>query len=174
MRIGIGTESSIKVRALEQAVHSLGIDADIVPVKTPTNVSEQPYGYEDAVKGARNRMEHVLARESVDVAVGLESSLVYVESLGQWFDVAVVVAKTQLGHSGYAISTGYAVPAYMIKKVQETGVELGVIVQELADGGEKDTLKYISGGRLKREDALRVAMQSALIQALYPEKYNSE
>ncbi len=166
MKIGLGTESPIKVRALNKALEALGLQSEVLTMKTETEVSDQPFYFEETYKGALNRATQVLENTSADVAIGLESGLMYITADERWYDMASVVVKTREGVLTSTWSSGYWIPTQLVEQVKSRGVELGVIIQELAGGGEKDPLKYLAQDKLKREDVLALAIQTALVQAL--------
>jgi hypothetical protein len=52
----LGSTCAIKIAALQGAFRILGIEGEIVPVKVPSNVNEQPVGTEETFNGAINRL----------------------------------------------------------------------------------------------------------------------
>lgn len=172
MRVGIGTESVMKIRALEKALLKMDVKAEIVAMKANSQVAGQPFGYEEIIKGARNRAQQVLRESQVDWGVGVENGLISVASLtGQYFDVAAVIILTKQGQESVNFSTAYFVPGFIVREIRKKGVEFGHIIQRLAGGGEKDPMKYFSQGKIKREEMLAQAIEAALAKIIYPERY---
>ena len=53
----------------------------------------------------------------------------------------------------------------------KTTSDIGIITQKLADGGEKDAMKYLSLGTVHREELLTQAIQCALAPIQFPNRY---
>lgn len=169
MKIVIGTTSELKIRALKKALGKLNIDCDVISVKTESGVSNQPFGYEETTKGAKNRTVEAFKKQDSDIALGVESGLIEIE--GNYFDIACVYAKTLDGIS-ISYSCGYFVPNWIVDEIKKENTELGYITQRLSGGDpEKDGIKYFSGDKIKREELLSQAIEVALIKILNKEKY---
>lgn len=169
MKIAIGTTSELKVRALKDALYKLGIEAEIAPIKTNSSVSNQPFGYEETTKGAKNRSATAFEKESPDMALGVESGLIEIEE--NYFDIACIFIKTKDGEESISYSSGYFTPKWIIDEIKENNTEYGYITQRLSGNDEKDPLKYFSVGKMKREELLSQAIEIALVKILNKEKY---
>lgn len=168
MKIGIGTTSELKIRALKNALVKLGIDSEIISLKTKSGVSNQPFGYEETTRGARNRAEVTFEKENPDIALGVESGLVEIE--GNYFDIACVYIKTK-DEESVSYSAGYFTPRWIIEEIKKRNTEYGYITQRLSGDVEKDPLKYFSGGKIKREELLSQAIEIGLVKILNKGKY---
>lgn len=54
--------------------------------------------------------------------------------------MAAVVIKAKNGNITSTWSNGYLIPTPLVDQVKSSGDELGIIIQKLAGGGEKDPL----------------------------------
>lgn len=170
MKIVIGTKSELKIRALKNALEKFKFDTEVISIKTESGVSSQPFGYEETIKGAKNRVISVFEKENPDIAVAVENGLISIE--GGHFDIACVYIKTREGDESFAYSSGYFVPGWMIQEIKENKTELGFITQRLSGDSDKDPLKYFSSGKMKREELLSQAIEIALIKIIHKDKYN--
>ncbi len=168
MKIAIGTTSELKVRALKDALEKIQVQADIDTAKTNSGVSDQPFGYEESTRGAKNRATELFEKEDPDIAIGIESGLVEIE--GNYFDVACVYVKSKDDES-VAYSAGYFTPEWIIREIKEKNTEYGHIAQKLSGDSEKDPLKYFSDGKIKREELLSQAIQISLVKIFNKNKY---
>ena len=169
MNIAIGTTSELKVRALRNAVSRLGIDAEVIPHKTDSKVSSQPFGYDEIILGATNRATQCKNELDADISIAVESGLVQLGE--QYFDIACVCAISKDDRKSFAYSSGYFVPEWMVKEIKESNVELGYMTQKLSGDVDKDPLKYFSHGAIKREELLSQAILLALAKLFNEEKY---
>jgi inosine/xanthosine triphosphatase len=169
MKIAIATTSELKVRALKNALIKFNIEHEVIPIKTDSKVSSQPFGYEETTLGAKNRVDFVVETENPDIAVAVESGLI--EIGGSYFDIACVYIRTKDGEDSVSYSSGYFVPKWIIEEIKENKTELGFITKRLSGNTDKDPLKYFSDGQMKREDVLSQAIEIALIKIINKDKY---
>src|SRR5258707_11102823 len=102
MKIVVGSQSAIKIKAVRDALSELGIDAEVVGVKAASNVPEQPLN-DEGIKGARNRVVHARQLDLTgDVYLAIEN-FIY-EEKGRLLDIAVVVASTRDGREQVSYS----------------------------------------------------------------------
>ena len=169
MKIAIATASELKIRALENALRILNIEAEILFGKTSSGVAEQPLGYEETSKGARNRLMECKKNFDADITVAVESGIIPIE--GSYFDIACVRTITKDKKESMAFSSGYFIPDWMAQEARENKSDIGVIVQKLSGGTDKDPLSYFSSKLIKREDILSQAIVLALVKLLNEEQY---
>ncbi|MFA7216672.1 MAG: inosine/xanthosine triphosphatase [Candidatus Paceibacterota bacterium] len=169
MKIVLGTNSELKVRALKSALDKLDIEAEVISRKAESNVSDQPFGYEEMIKGAKNRVENLFKDLDADIYVSIESGLVSIE--GMYFDIACVYSKNKEGVDSTSFSSGYFIPEWMIDKIKTEKTELGFITQELSGDTDKDPIKYFSKGALKREELIYQAVLISLLKIFNKDKY---
>ena len=169
MKIGIGTTSELKIRALENALSKCGGEIEILSVKTDSGVPNQPFGFDEMMEGARNRAHGIISVMHPDIAIAVESGLVEVG--GKHFDIACVIVVTEDGEEFVSYSAGYFVPDWIIKEIKEKNTEFGYITQRLSGDTDKDPIKYFSDNVVKREELLSQAILIALTQLFNKNKY---
>lgn len=169
MKIAIGTTSELKVRALRDALERINIEAEMLPVKTSSGIADQPFGFEEIIKGATTRAENSLNEVGADIGVGVENGLV--EIGGDYFDVACVIIKTKDGNKSAAFSPAILIPEWIIKKIKEENTEVGEITKALSGDTEKDGFKYFTNGAITRKEALFQAIVFAFAKILNKDKY---
>jgi len=172
MRIGVGTTSELKLRAVRAACNTFGIKAEVFPCEVPSGVSEQPFGLSEILAGARNRAEKTAAQGDFDYAVGIENGLFFFAETGKHFDVPIVYMLTKDLRTSVALGTGVAIPETWVERTRREKTDLGGVVQSLNKGGEKDPVACLSGGRFSREDILKQTILPALNEVLHPESYS--
>ena len=92
MKIAIGSLNRAKRLALEKAVETAGLKAEIVSSSVPSDVSEQPFSDEETREGAVNRAKNVLMETRADIGIGLEGGVMETEAglfLCNWGALAV-------------------------------------------------------------------------------------
>lgn len=172
MKIAIGTTSELKVRALKNALEKFGVNAEIVSIKTESGISNQPFGYKEMIKGAKNRATKALEETDSDFAFGVENGLVEIE--GDYFDIACIYVLSKEGDESTSYSSGVFTPKWMIDEVKEENTEIGEIIKKLVwkeEKMEKDPIKYFSDGKIRREELLSQAMEMALVKIFNKQKY---
>ncbi|MFA9515700.1 DUF84 family protein [Halopenitus sp. H-Gu1] len=167
MRIGVGSSNPVKREAVVTAVGDATLDDDspstIEAIPVETGVSEQPRGHAETIRGARTRARNVVAN-GYDLGVGLEGGVAEFEGVEGLFVImwAVVDDGTTIG-SGSGPSV--RLPVEIERRVRN-GEELGPVINDVL--GEDDVatgrgaIGVFTAGRVDREDALAVAVSSAL------------
>ncbi len=171
MRIAVGTESALKLRAVESVCKSLmTYPFEIIAHKSESGVSIQPVGVEEMELGASNRAQAAWnAVENAGAAIGIESGLV--QRNGLWFDQACIVVLGSNGGRSVAFGAEFPIPRDIAEQTFAEKSELGEIIKKRGYGGEKDPMHYLSGGKLKREEFLVQALQCALVRPIHFEHY---
>ena|SRR6185436_14817521 len=125
--------SAVKIAALDEAIRQLGWDAEIVAVKSPSGVNEQPLG-DETERGALNRIRSARqAHPGADTYVSIENGLF--EEGGEYVDRAVVVAERADGRRAMARSGGVVFPYVFVEETRRRGFATTTVGQVLADRG---------------------------------------
>lgn len=173
-KIAVGTESALKIRAVETVMDKHNILTRIVPVKAESLVGDQPIGLSQMQTGARNRALHARRiLDDGDCYIGIENGLV--PQGGQWFDPTCIVIITSRGEEFVSFGAFFPIPDWMVSKVIGEETELGEVVRTL-DGNtsqEKDPMNYFSEGTVLREELLSQAIQCAFVPLLHSSRWNS-
>ena len=80
-RVRVGTMNGPKIAATTSAIEAYAPQASIEGAAVASGVSEQPVGFEEIAKGARNRAARAFALGDCDLAVGYEDGLVELPAL---------------------------------------------------------------------------------------------
>ncbi|MCT8137321.1 DUF84 family protein [Anaerobacillus sp. CMMVII] len=76
MKVAVGSTNPTKVKAVHNVVGDL---FEVIPLKVPSDVSEQPFGDQETVTGALNRAKTCLEVCEADFAIGLEGGVAETE-----------------------------------------------------------------------------------------------
>jgi len=170
IRIVIGTESELKLRAAEKAVARLGIEAVILGVNVASGVPNQPFGHDQALDGARTRARRVQdLTEPDDYVVGIENGLVHVGK--HTFDVGYIVVVTPENVAHHYSTAGVIVPPEIVEAAIAAGLDktVGSLEAERSGSDPADPHKVWSKGRTDRETLLADALYAILLTATAPE-----
>lgn len=171
MKIAIGTTSKLKIRAVEAALQKMKVSAEIIPQQTESKVSDQPFGFEEVLEGAKNRAKDSLDSTKADMGIGIENGIVYQGSINGWFDLPCVAIVTSSGQLAYSFGATDKIPDWMIDRIKKEKTELGFIIQELSGASEKDPIAFFSDNLMRREDIIAEAVACALFEIINPKKY---
>lgn len=173
MKVVVGSESRIKLSAVAAALESLGItDAVCSGVTVESGVGIQPVGTGQIEDGARTRARNAsILCPGADFYIGIENGIVFKTS--ERFDVPCVVVRDDAGRESMALGAFFPIPIWMADRTLDRQSELGEIVKELAGGGEKDPMAYLSRGTLAREALLAQAVCCALVPLLNQDRYQA-
>eukprot|EP00411_Alexandrium_monilatum_P065149 CAMPEP_0175527034 /NCGR_PEP_ID=MMETSP0096-20121207/19921_1 /TAXON_ID=311494 /ORGANISM="Alexandrium monilatum, Strain CCMP3105" /LENGTH=268 /DNA_ID=CAMNT_0016829679 /DNA_START=48 /DNA_END=851 /DNA_ORIENTATION=+ len=151
-------------------------------VRAPSGVNEQPYGHEEALRGAANRLEAAKASQpAADYYVAIESSLTEVwiplgdpGRNGEGFDVRhfdtgwVLMERAGGGFRAVASSASVEIPAADVEVVKERGLDRKTVGAVVADRvgllERRDPHAWLTAGRRDRESLLGEAVAVALGQ----------
>jgi len=167
----VGTTSALKVRAVAEALQTLGLWADIVPCEVESWVSIQPRGEHEIQSGAHTRVNNaVLLKPGADFYIGIESGLI--EKNAWWFDIPCVYIRART--TGYELPVfggPFPIPDWMVRRALERKTDLGEIIKELTGDNEKDAQSYLSNGVITREQGIIQTVCSAFAPLLNSTRY---
>jgi inosine/xanthosine triphosphatase len=157
MRIAVGSGNPVKRDAVQEALP----EATVESVTVESGVSEQPWGDDETIEGARNRAERALGDEN-DLGVGLEGGVEEHDSglfLIMWA-AATDGDRIELG-GGPRIRLPDDVAARLLD-----GAELGPVMDDLLDTSgvaeNQGAAGVLTDGVTDRTEALRTAAAGAL------------
>ena len=125
-RVRVGTENQAKRLAVTTALRLYLADddpIDVCPTDVPSDVPEQPLGWDQIVSGARNRARHAFSVGDCVLAVGIEDGLVRTMEgsgatetpqgsaidLSGWMNLGCAFV-TDGEREGHGFSSGFAYP----------------------------------------------------------------
>lgn len=157
MKIVLASTSAIKIAACQQAFPG----AEIVPVKVPSGVNEQPMDLE-TLQGAHNRL--AAAREVVpdaDFYVAIENGVF--DEGSAYVDRALVVVEHREGLRYNTTSEGVVFPDAAVDEARRRGLEtwtVGKVMQEMGIVEKHDDPHLSPSGR-SRSDLIAAAVLNA-------------
>lgn len=137
-QIVLGSQSAVKVRAVEHAIKRLGLNAELIAVKAASNVSEQPFE-EETEQGAENRAAHaVMLQPGADYYLAIESGLF--QRGDDWYDAAVVVLRDASGQYIVFQGEGVQFPTEAVEECRRRGGEwtVGKVLVEMGYVSQHD------------------------------------
>lgn len=156
--------------------------AETLGVDVPSGVSDQPCGFVEIQRGARNRAEAALESGACDLAVGYEDGLVLIEGAG-WLNIGCAALLND-EHQSVGLSSGFAYPPACIAPAVEQRKPIGEVFgalwrrqhREPASNNSTSALATgnvgkLSAGALTRAEYTRHAVLCALVSWLHPELY---
>ena len=168
MKVLIGTKNPGKIEGAKRALTHYFKDVEIVGVKVPSNVSEQPVGletFEGALNRVNNLIEHAKANKiSADLFMAVESGLT--SELGFWAISNIAVIKNNNGEMGIGSSASFPVPNKYVEEIKtET---LGTVMDRIFS--ETDLRSSTGGIGLLTQDVItRIDLTTeAFLMALTP------
>ncbi len=175
MNIAVSSTSPHKVGAVREASEGIFMpELHIQGFKVASGVNEQPYGQEETLQGARNRMARLVelvGDTRFDLFVSMEGGVFPVMNNGQesHFDCGWVIARDAEGNEGVGTCTGVEYSSADVEEARRRGFDtttIGSVIAERAPADATDTHDFLSGGVLKRADVLRVGLLAAIGQLL--------
>ncbi|MFZ3043770.1 MAG: inosine/xanthosine triphosphatase [Minisyncoccia bacterium] len=166
----VGTESALKLRAVEAALRVFGLQADVVPCKVEAWVGIQPTTKHETMCGACTRSLQVMQlNPEADFCIGIENGLTCEDD--SWFDFPYVHIRSRAGNESSASGATFFIPEWMVTRTLGRKTDLGEIVRELARGSEKDVQDYLSNGSVLREQIISQAVYCAFAPLLNSTRY---
>lgn len=140
MKIIVGSKNKHKVNAVKRASENLALDADVIGMKTESQVSDNPNGHTETLTGSHNRVRLISTLVEADYYIGLESG----------FDV--VLGRT------YVIN--WCTIMNNKKQVIHTS---GLQFEKPNESGPSGFIGEATGGALSREDIIYTLVRDTLI-----------
>lgn len=139
----LGTTSALKLSAIKQAFVSkqtkifealhLSAEAkfEFVPTAAASEINEQPFGYEEIIKGATNRASNALKLAKIEpskprIVIAIENGVIEVPTGAQplYMDIGWVVMKDlETGAQYNSSSTGVLIPTEVWEETKKLGFE---------------------------------------------------
>lgn len=167
MKIVVASQSAIKLDAVRAAAAALGIEADIVGVKAPSRVAEQPVGVETEI-GARNRCRFAMeAMPGADLYIAIENGI-FPKRGGDYLDKAFVLAVSASGLESTVYSSAVTFPDASVAEARARGFSTTTVGQVMA---EQDLIAthddpHLSLAGVPRATLLTDAVRDAIAQRL--------
>lgn len=192
-RVRVGSANVPKIEAVRGAVAIYAPDVQVEGSAVDSGVSDQPVGFEEIVRGARNRAASAYALGGCDLAVGYEDGLVELAELAEGSDGAEVMnigcaAVTDGEFTSIGLSSGFAYPPGAAQRAISEREPIGDLFDTLwrehapaayNSEGEgpsaqlEGNIGKLSLGGLTRSEYARHAVVNALYRFLHPDLYET-
>ncbi len=187
--VRVGSVHEPKLAAVRSAIVVYAPDAKVEGVTVASGVPEQPVGFEEIIRGARNRASRAVSGFPCDLGVGIEDGLVPLPTGGSKGEVAhlnigcVAITDGERTSIGFSSAVGYP-PGCSIPAVRDRE-PIGAALDRLwgARRGESaakssalssGNIGRLSNGVLPRAEYARHGVLCAIVAFLQPDLYGLE
>lgn len=173
-RVAVGSLNPVKIGAVRAVFAPLAPRAVVEGVGSPSGVSDQPWGDEETIRGARARARDARETLDADLGVGIEGGVVDGPDGLRTCAWAVVVSRA--GVTGTGGSLALSLPPFVASLVRE-GLELGAAMDRAS--GLVDTKRghgavgILTAGLIDRQRAYEVLVTYALAPFLAAEYWRA-
>jgi len=193
--VRVGTQNGPKIAAVREALSAYAPAARVDGVSVESGVAEQPVGYPEIVRGAKNRARAAFRSGACDLAIGIEDGLVELE-LADGHGPAVLNVGCAAVFDGerdsLGFSSGFAYPPAVSGPALRERAPIGDLFDALwnrsragavvageAPGSTASSLGVgnigkLTLGVLPRSEYGRHAVVCALVRFLHPDLYFDE
>jgi inosine/xanthosine triphosphatase len=184
-RVRVGSTNEPKLDAVRNAFAAYAPDVEVAGVDVPSGVPEQPVGWEEIVRGARNRARLARASEPCDLGVGLEDGLVALpDGEGELRHLNVGCAAIAHGERVWlGFSSGFAYPPECTEPAVRDRAPIGSLFDRLWEQRRGEALAPAAArtmgnvgkltlGVLPRSEYTRHAVLCALVALIHGDLYN--
>ena len=186
-RVRVGSRNAPKIQAVRDALGAFVPDLEVDGVEVESGVPPQPVGFDEILRGAKNRAEAALARGGCDLAAGIEDGLVTLPGVS---DVPGLASPTlNLGcawltdgqRESFGLSSGFGYPDACAELALREREPIGELFDELwrarvgdadesvATGRSVGNIGKLTFGVLTRSEYARHAVVCALVRYLHPD-----
>jgi inosine/xanthosine triphosphatase len=175
IKVTVGSTNPVKTAAALAVLRCVyGDDIDVESVAVESGVSHQPWGNEEAVRGALNRAQAAQGVNGATLGIGFEGGLLEVE--GRVFTCAWCVVVRDDGAVGIAGGENVLLPPSVAADVR-AGAELGPAMDALTGlhntKQDSGAIGILTGGILDRQAAYEHLLTMALARLLTPSYYET-
>ena len=162
MKIILGSTTEKKIKIIKDCI----ADAEIIPVRVESGITDQPLDEETTIRGAINRAQNaIIAHHDVfDVSVGLEGGLSFINGLYNL--VCVVSVVDNKGRIYVGVSKKLPLPRFVSVEI-ENGKQFGDVIREYESSISDKQLAKITKlvqELISRQESFTEAVLSAYMQ----------
>jgi inosine/xanthosine triphosphatase len=197
--VRVGTQNPAKLGAVQDALRRFARDGAklmLIPVRVASGVAEQPMGWNEIVRGARNRARTAFESGDCVLAVGIEDGLVRLTDEGEagsscpapnaFFNVGCAWL-TDGEREGHGFSSIFAYPPECLESAVRDQAPIGDLFDELwkshragmsgpakpaASGRQSGNIGMLTQNRLDRSAYGAQAVVCALVRFLHTDLYD--
>jgi inosine/xanthosine triphosphatase len=187
--VRVGSVNEPKLAAVRSALGAYAPDAKIEGVAVASGVPEQPVGFDEVIRGARNRAANAVSGSPCDLGIGIEDGLVPLPTGDSENEIVhlnigcVAITDGERTSIGFSSAFGYP-PVCSIPAVRDRE-PIGAVFDRLweARGGELSAkpsalsignIGRLSEGVLPRAEYARHGVLCALVAFVHPDLYDFE
>ena len=187
--VRVGSVNEPKLAAVRSAIGAYAPDAKIEGVAVASGVPEQPVGFEEIIRGARNRAAGAVDESPCDLGIGIEDGLVPLPTGGPEGEVmylnigCVAITDGERTSIGFSSAFGYP-PECSIPAVRDRE-PIGAVFDRLWEAHRGDpaakpsalstgNIGRLSNGVLPRAEYARHGVLCALVAFVQPDLYGFE
>ena len=180
--IRVGSTQAPKIQAVCDAFSAYVSDPDVRGVAVSSGVPDQPVGFAEIARGARNRAEAARNSGSCDLGAGIEDGLVVLPELAGSIVNVGCAWLTDGERESFGLSSGFGYPPLCDEEALIHGEPIGALFDTLwqervdsgasrASGPGEGNIGRLSGGVLTRAEYGRHAVLCALVRFVNPDLY---
>lgn len=184
--VRVGSLNEPKLAAVRSAIGAYAPDAQVEGVSVTSGVPEQPVGFEEIIRGARNRAARAFSKLRCDLAIGIEDGLVALPTGGVPGETAHLnigcVAITDGKRDSIGFSSAFGYPLACTIPAVDDREPIGVVFDRFweAHRGESPAqpsalstgnIGRLSDGVLPRAEYARQGVLCALVAFVQPDLY---
>jgi inosine/xanthosine triphosphatase len=170
--VAVGSANPVKLAAARAVLATFAPEARVEARAVPSGVSDQPFGDDETIQGARERARAVREALDADLGVGLEGGVV--DGPGGMRTCAWCVVVHRDGREGVGGSLAMPLPdavAAMIRDGEELGHAMDALVKQRGTKHGAGAVGVLTDGRIDRQGAYEVLVTYALAPFLTPELF---
>jgi inosine/xanthosine triphosphatase len=187
--VRVGSVNEPKLAAVRSAIGAYAPDAEIEGVAVASGVSEQPVGFEEVIRGARNRAAEALKESPCDLGIGIEDGLVPLPTGGSEGEIVHLnigcVAVTDGRRTSIGFSSAFGYPPSCSAPAVRDREPIGAVFdrywearcgKSVAKPSALSTgnIGRLSNGVLPRAEYARHGVLCALVAFVQPDLYGFE
>ena len=184
--VRVGSVNEPKLVAVRSAISAYAPDAKVEGVAVSSGVSEQPVGFEEIIRGARNRAAGAMSGSPCDLGVGIEDGLVPIPTGGAEGEAAhlnigcTAITDGERTSIGFSSAFGYPFECSILAVRDREPIGAGFDRLWEAHRGESaakpsalstGNIGRLSNGVLPRAEYARHGVLCALVAFLQPDLY---
>jgi inosine/xanthosine triphosphatase len=183
-RVCVGSTNERKLEAVRDALAPYAPQLEVAGVDVESGVPEQPVGWDEIARGARNRARLARASEPCDLGVGLEDGLVALPD-GEGEVQHLNVGCAAIAHAGrvwLGYSSGFAYPPACTEAAVRDRAPIGSLFDRLwqarrggavapAESRRLGNIGQLTLGVLPRAEYTRHAVLCALVALIHGDLY---
>ncbi len=171
VRVHVGTDNPVKLRAVRRVFEDLFERVRVRPVSVTTGVPEQPIDQQAPV-GATNRARAALT--DADFGVGIEAGLLWDASVGDYLDVQYCAVVDRSGRVTLGHGPGFEYPPGVVARVK-AGRTVSEAMAELTGvreiGSKFGAIGYLTERRMDRDTLTEAAVLMAMVPRIRRDLY---